>query len=384
MKANLFMNSSMKTLLSTTAICIALSPIAGAVSPPPGGGYPGRNTAAGENALFSLTTGINNTAVGTDALRSVTTGKGNTANGSFALTRNTADNNTATGVFALNGNTTGDNNTATGATALKANTTGTQNTANGVGALLSNTTGSFNTADGLSALRRNTTGNSNTAEGTNALFNNTTGSSNIALGDRAGSRLTTGSNNIHIGNVGKAGQAGQIHIGTRGLQKSTFIAGIHGATVPAGVGVTIDATGRLGTITSSARFKDEIKPMGTASESIFALKPVTFRYEHALDSKGVPQFGLVAEQVAKVNPDLVVRDDQGKVYTVRYEAVNAMLLNEFLKQYRRVEKQEAIIAQQQKQINALFVSLEEQASQIRKVSDQLNVSKRAAQLLVNN
>ena len=198
----------------------------------------------------------------------------------------------------------------------------------------------------------NTTGNFNTATGHGALLNNTTGTGNIALGDAAGLNLTTGSNNIHIGNLGSAGQANQIRIGTQGTQRSTFIAGIRGTTVPGGVGVVVDANGRLGTVTSSARFKDEIKAMDKASEAILALKPVTFRYKHELDPKGIPQFGLVAEQVEKVNPDLVARDDQGKAYTVRYEAVNAMLLNEFLKEHRKIEEQEATITQVQSSYKA--------------------------------
>lgn len=229
-------------------------------------------------------------------------------------------------------------------------------------------------------------------------MNNTTGTGNIALGDRAGLNLTTGNNNIHIGNLGRAGESNHIRIGTKGTHKNTFIADINGVTVAGGVGVIVNSTGRLGTITSSARFKDQIKPMDKASEAILALKPVTFRYKHELDPEGISQFGLVAEQVEKVNPDLVARDDQGKAYTVRYEAVNAMLLNEFLKEHRKVEeqeatitqvkstvaKQEATIAQQQKEIKALIASLKEQASQIKQISNQLGVSKPAPQLVANN
>jgi hypothetical protein len=164
---------------------------------------------------------------------------------------------------------------------------------------------------------------------------------------------------------------------------ATFIAGISGATVAAGVGVIIDTSGHLGTVLSSARFKDAIKPMDKASESIWALQPVTFRYTHELDPDGIPQFGLVAEQVAKVNPDLVVRDEQGKPYTVRYEAVNAMLLNEFLKEHRKVEGLEATAAQQQKEIEALTATLRAQAAQIQKVSDQLR-TQAGAPLVVTN
>src|SRR4030095_10706884 len=142
-----------------------------------------------------------------------------------------------------------------------------------------------------------------------------------------------------IGNLGRAHESNTIRIGRTADQTATFIAGISGATVPAGVAVIVGADGHLGTTTSSARFKEAIKPMDKASEAILALEPVTFRYKHDLDPDGIPQFGLVAEQVEKVNPDLVARDDQGKPCTVRYEAVNAMLLNEFLKEHRKVEKQ---------------------------------------------
>ncbi|MDD5266436.1 MAG: tail fiber domain-containing protein [Methylococcales bacterium] len=355
------------------------------------------NTASGVSALQFNSTGSSNTAIGDTALLNNLTGNGNTASGRNALGRNdTGNNNTASGFAALQLNTAGGNNTASGVSALLSNLTGNDNTANGSQALKSNTTGNRNTANGVNALLSNTTGNDNTATGVIALFNNT-GSSNIALGAGAGFNLTTGSNNIHIGNLGSASQSRQIRIGTQGTQTSTFIAGIRGATVAGGVGVIVDASGHLGTVTSSARFKDQIKPMDKASEAILALKPVTFHYKHALDPKGIPQFGLVAEQVEKVNPDLVARDEQGKVYTVRYEAVNAMLLNEFLKEHRVVEeqeatiteikstvtRQEATIAQQQKELKALAASLEAQASQIKKVSRQLEVGKPAPQLLVN-
>jgi hypothetical protein len=199
---------------------------------------------------------------------------------------------------------------------------------------LFNTTGSDNTANGGSALFFNTTGSGNTANGFQALYRNATGSSNIALGINAGLNLTTGSNNIDIGNVGIADEANTIRIGTDGTQTKTFIAGISGTAVM-GTPVKVNAAGQLGTVPSSQRFKDEIRPMDKASEAILALKPVTFRYKKEVDPEGIPQFGLVAEDVEKVNPDLVVRDSEGKVFTVRYEAVNAMLLNEFLKEHRK-------------------------------------------------
>ncbi len=368
----------------------ALSPMARAVDPPPDGGYSGQNTAEGTNALFSLTTGTGNTAIGFEALFSNTIGSENTANGGGALFHNMTGNfNTAMGVAALDTNTTGSFNTATGNNALFSNTTGNNNTANGLQALYHNTIGGNNTANGEDALFINTTGSNNTATGFQALFGNRTGNGNIALGFGAGFNLTSGSNNIYIGNQG-ATESNHIRIGTVGTQTATFIAGISGATVASGVGVIVGSNGRLGTVVSSERFKDDVKPMEKASEAILALKPVTFRYKHDLDPDGIPQFGLVAEQVEKVNRDLVVRGEDGKVMTVRYEAVNAMLLNEFLKEHRQVEeqkaglaemksvvsKQEELIAKQQRQIEALTAS-------VQKVSDQIALSKPSPQLVAN-
>ena len=253
------------------------------------------------------------------------------------------------------------------------------NTAEGDYALFNLTRGTRNTAIGFQALNTNTTGGNNTAIGFFALQDNTTGRNNIALGYSAGI-FTAGDNNIHIGNVG-AEESDTIRIGTvaghgiRDFQSNTYIAGISGVTIAGGVPVVIDAAGHLGSTTSSERFKDEIKPMGKASEAILALKPVTFRYKKDIDPDGIPQFGLVAEEVEKVNPDLVARDEQGKPYTVRYEAVNAMLLNEFLKEHRTVQQQEATIAQLNKDFQAtvaqLTARLDQQASQIQKVSAQL-------------
>src|ERR1043166_3848580 len=291
--------------------------------------------------------------------------------------------NTFLGEDAL-GSNSGSFNTATGFNALQFNTNGVENTASGAGALLSNTTGNNNTASGFDALQLNTTGNDNTATGVAALEFNTVGSNNIGVGYFAGSNLTTGSNNIDIGHTGIAGESNTIRIGKRGVQNTTVIAGIRGITISGGIAVMIDGNGRLGTNTSSARYKDNIQPMDKASEAILSLQPVSFRYKKELDPAGIPQFGVVAEQVEKVNPDLVARDDDGKPYTVRYEAVNAMLLNEFLKEHRKNAEQEAMIselkstdAQQQKQIEALTVMLQ-------KVSAQLELSKPATQTALNN
>jgi len=369
--------------------CFALLPTARAVDPPPDGGYPNENTAEGEDALFSLTTGVNNTAIGFHALYTNTTGNANTATGNVALSNNTDGfQNTATGSFALQFNTTGWNNTATGHQTLLNNTIGDDNTADGAFALFHNTGGFKNTADGDVALFDNTTGSNNTASGFNALGANTSGSNNIAVGATAGVNLTIGSNNIYVGNVGGGpGESARIRIGTQGTQTATFIAGISGAAVT-GNQVVIGSNGKLGVTASSARFKEKIQPMDKASEVILALKPVTFRYKPELDPDGIPQFGLVAEQVAKVDPDLVARDDQRKPYTVRYEAVNAMLLNEFLKEHHKVQKLEAAVVQQQKDFEAtvaeLRSALQEQAAQIQKVSAQLQTSKRAPQMVLNS
>ena len=400
--------------------CFALSPMARAVNPAPDGGYPNGNTAEGDGALFSLTTGEENTAVGFnalqsnatgnfntaigfralysnttgfdntaigdgallhnttgwgntgigDALYSNTTGSYNTANGGFALYSNTTgSNNTANGYGALVSNTTGKNNTASGTSALDFNTSGTNNAANGYQALYRNSVGNRNIANGINALRNNTTGNSNMASGFNALANNTTGSSNLALGDQAGVNLTTGNDNIDIANAGVAGESGTLRIGN-GKQTAAYIRGIYGQTVASGVGVIINSTGHLGTMQSSARFKQDIKPMDKASEAILALKPVTFRYKEGLDPDHVPQFGLIAEEVEKVNPELVVHDEEGKVNTVRYDAVNAMLLNEFLKEHRKVQDLE-------KQVEALTAT-------VQKVSNQLELNKSAQQVVASN
>lgn len=336
------------------------------------------NTALGSEALFFDRAGHDNTATGFQALLNNTSGIENVASGAFALINNqTGDFNTATGTGALQVNIGGDANTATGTAALSNNTSGMNNTANGINSLFFNSTGSNNTADGVNALLNNTGGNNsadgafalqnnkgghdNTGVGFQALNSNNSGNNNVAIGSHAGANLTTGNNNIIVGAnvVGNAGEANTIRIGKQGVQKSTFVGGIFGTAV-SGSTVLVNSSGKLGVATSSARFKEAIEPMKKASEAVLALKPVTFRYKEEVDPDRVPQFGLVAEEVEKVDPDLVVRDDDGKITSVRYEAVNAMLLNEFLKDHRRavesqrkVEKLERLVAQQQKQIEEL-------------------------------
>jgi len=414
-------------------VCCALLPKSEAVNPPPDGGYPGGNTAEGQGALLSLTSGTFNTAVGFSSLRALTDGDFNTATGAGTLIANTGDENTAigtgvllsntigssntgTGAFALFSNTEGEFNTATGVSALFSNTEGKNNTANGFQALLNNTAGSqntavgtqallsnkegsnntasgfqallnntsgmLNTANGIQALLNNTTGAFNTAMGFAALQSNTTGGNNIALGFNAGGNLTTGFSNVDIGNPGLRDESRTIRIGDNGSQTRTFIAGIRGVTTENAdaVNVVVDSDGQLGTTSSSRRFKKEIRPMHQASQAILGLKPVTFYYK--TDTTRTPQFGLIAEEVAEVNPDLVVRDKEGKPYSVRYDQVNAMLLNEFLKEHRKVEKQQAVVAQlestlaslrknfeltatkQQKEIEALTSGLQKVSAQV--------------------
>ena len=383
--------------------CFALFPTAQAVVPAPDGGYPGGNTAEGDNALFSLTTGASNTAIGFAVLGSNTTGDFNTAEGSGALLFNTTGfQNTATGVNALVHNTTGSSNTASGVNTLFHNTTGFQNAATGVQSLFSNTTGFHNTAAGFQALFSNTTGNHNTADGDNALVHTTTGILNTAIGAHALDQNVTGSSNVALGfqaglTITGSGNVciGENILGLTGESNVTRIRNIGSTAQANGVFVTVGAGGKLGFQVSSRRYKDDIKPMDKASEALFALKPVSFRYKQEIDPARSPDFGLIAEDVATVNPDLVARDEEGKIVTVRYQAVNAMLLNEFLKEHKKVEEQQASIAElkstvaqqkndfqakaahQQEQIEALTAGLQ-------KVSAQLEASKTAPRVVNND
>ena len=380
-------------LIAFALVCFALVQNTQAVNPPPDGGYPNFTTAEGQNALQGLTTGAANTAVGWRSLFSNAAGSFNTAGGAGALLLNTADGNTAFGTAALLFNTTGINNTAVGAAALLHNTIAEENTATGAFALSSNTEGSFNTANGTQALNNNTTGGDNTAIGDGALFSNSTGEFNTALGQGALNQNTTGSTNVAIG----AGAGGGVltannvicigaTVGGNNVSNTCFIGNIRGvATHNANaIPVLIDNAGQLGTASSSARFKTDIKCMNNASEAILALKPVTFHYKS--DNTGTPQFGLIAEEVAKVNPDLVVRDEKGDIYTVRYEAMNAMLLNEFLKEHRKNEEQESTITRLEKQVDALTAGLQKVSAQLAAASPSrggLEASERAPQV-VNN
>jgi hypothetical protein len=343
--------------------CIGLFPNAQAVVPPPDGGYPGFTTAEGQKALFNLTTGSANTAVGWLSLFSNAAGSFNTATGAGTLLFNTADQNTAFGGAALLFNPTGTNNTAVGAAALLHNTIAEENTASGAFALSSNTEGDGNTAVGANALLLNITGGANTAIGSFALLNSI-GVGNTAIGYGAGSNLSTANGVICIGHNGQ------------NVTATTWIENVYGTTTQSGTTapVIVSDDGQLGTMASSERFKKDIATMDNASEAILSLRPVRFHYK--TDAKGIPQFGLIAEEVAKVNPALVLPDKEGKPYTVRYDSVNAMLLNEFLKAHRKVQELEANAARQQKQIEALTAGLQ-------KVSAELEASKPASQV-VNN
>jgi hypothetical protein len=365
------------------------------VSPTPDGGYPGGNTAEGQSALFSLTTGAYNTAVGFLSLESNADASFNTAIGAGTLLASTGQDNTATGAGALLTNSAGAANTADGTFALFSNITGGGNVAVGTFALNDNIAGANNTAVGYLALRDNV-GDENTGIGIGALESNTSGSFNTAVGTFAGDALSTGDNNIDIGYnvVGLAGESNTIRIGNTDITDA-FIRGISGTTIASGDAVLVASNGHLGTITSSARFKDEIRPMDKTSEAIFSFKPVTFRYKKKIDPTGTQQFGLVAEDVEKVNPSLVTRDENGKVNSVRYDQVNAMLLNEFLKEHKTVQdlkstvrKQEELIAEQQKSFEATLAQEEKQIealkSGLEKMSAQLGVSKSPPQIVLNS
>jgi len=377
-------------VLSLITLCfLATGPTINAVVPPPDGGYPGGNTAEGQNALLNLASGTFNTAIGWLSLNNDTTGSFNTALGAGTLFRNNADANTAIGVGAMLSNFDGYQNTATGAFALFSNTgsadnanrpagdPGSFNTANGYQALFSNTAGGADTAVGYRALFNNTTGFSNTAIGYSALSNNSTGSANIALGVLAGGAVSTANNVIAIGTVGQ------------NVDNSCFIGQIYNNVQPQ-VGldpdlVTINSNGRLGRANiSSRRYKHDIQSMDKASEVLYALRPVSFRYHQAYDASQTIAFGLIAEEVAEVYPDLVGRNPQGEPESVRYEQINAMLLNEFLKEHRRGEEQDCKIQEQETTIADLKSEIRNLASELRKVAAQLRISNSAPQELASS
>lgn len=447
-----------RTILLAT-LFFGLARQAQAVSPPPDGGYAGANTAEGQNALFSLTTGVYNAAVGWFSLESNATGNANTAVGAGALFATTADQNTAVGAGALFSNTTGEANAANGVFALFNNTDGSNNTANGPEALFTNRTGqgntaagaqalffndgdptnnegSYNSAFGNAALFGNTTGYGNSAFGSGALDSNNsgnfntadgflalggafamrdgtvpTGSNNAAFGAFSLSANTEGSGNTAIGTSALAGNTGSgntalgigaggavtsannvISIGSIGqnIDNSCFIGNIYSNIQPV-IGtdpdyVTIASNGRLGRSNlngSSRRFKHDIKPMDKTSEVIFALKPVSFRYNKEYDATQRLSFGLIAEDVAEVAPDLVGRNKKGEPESVRYEQINAMLLNEVLKEHKKVQQLEVTVAQQRNDFEATIAEVRQEIQKIAasKAEDEKNAGGNAQAMI---
>jgi hypothetical protein len=367
---------------------LASGPPAHAVVPAPDGGYPGGNTAEGQQALVGLTTGTYNTAVGFLALGSNTTANFNTGLGAGALLTNTADNNTAIGAGALLSNTDGDRNNACGAFALFNNTTGEANNAIGYDALFHNQTGFQNNAHGDFALFSNFEGHFNTAMGGNALVNNT-GNNNTAIGFNALQNSRIGSNNIAIGfdagsNIRVASDT--ICIGATGVDVTDgcYIGHVfEEALDPDHLAMAIDVNGKVGTPGSSRRFKEDIKSMDKASDVILALKPVTFHYKN--DAKHCPRFGLIAEQVAEIDPSLVAFDKEGKPYSVRYDQVNAMLLNEFLKEHKRVQQLEADLLKQRNDFNAALAELKKETEvKIQKATAEIELNKTPSRTVVKD
>jgi trimeric autotransporter adhesin len=368
-------NTVFTAILSVLA-CFAFFPKVQAACGVPDGGCANFNLAEGQNALLGLTAGQWNTALGVFTLSANAEGSFNTAVGTAALISNTGNRNTAVGAGTLVNNVTGGSNTAVGTAALQHSNVG------GLGVGL-------NTAVGDRALFSSTTGAWNVAVGANALQDNLSGTGNVAVGLVAGSDVTDGDFNIFIGQGAGTGVTTASHVicidaDGANTDNTCAIGQIFGRPSSGGSQVFVNASGILGTSTSSRHYKEDIKPMDKASEALYALKPVTFRYKKMMDPTGIRQFGLVAEDVEEVNSDLVVRDKDGKVNSVRYDQVNAMLLNEFLKEHRKVEELQATVAQQQKGIEVLTAQFKQQAAQIQKVSAQLEVNKPAAKVVLSN
>lgn len=383
-------------MLASLAMLLSLAAVgqkAQAVVPVPDGCYPNFTTAEGCDALKLLTAGAGNTGLGWRSLFSDSTGNFNTGVGAGALVLNNADSNTAVGAAALLLNTSGIQNTAVGTAALVFNGTGELNTAVGYQALLNNVSGlentamgdqalldnaggNFNVAVGGAALLSNTAGNDNTAVGGGAL-NDTTGSDNTALGFQAGILATDGDGNVYIG-AGMSGVAGE--------SNQTYIRNINTTSV-SGAGtdtVTVNlSTGLIGHVTSSRRYKEDIKPMDNASQALFALKPVTFRYKKEIDQSQILDYGLIAEQVAQVDSNLAIRDKNGQIESVRYSAINAMLLNEFLKEHKAFAEEQRKVQRLEAALDAVNRRLKEQEARIEKVSAQIEIAKPDAQMVSN-
>jgi hypothetical protein len=386
--------SKILTVILPVLACFALLP-AQAVSPVPDGCYPNYTTAEGCNALQFLGAGFGNTGVGWYALYLAGDSNYSTGIGGGALALNTADSNTAVGAGALLLNSTGSQNVAVGTDALVNNDTGGDNNAVGAFALFSNTGGFFNNAVGHNSLLDNVSGSQNNSMGDDAMFSVTSGSFNTAVGDDALDFCTTGSSNVAIGDEAGTDVVTGSHIvcigaGVNGggpyadLDNTCYIGSIYNEPVSdpgTQQAVYVDQYNVLGFAVSTRRAKHDIQPMEKASEKLYGLKPVTFKYNN--DRKGTTQFGLVAEDVAEVAPDLVLRDKEGQPETVRFEQVNAMLLNEFLKEHKKVEEQQASISQLKSEMQTMVAQLKEQAAQIQKVSAQLEMSKPTAKVVAN-
>jgi trimeric autotransporter adhesin len=343
--------ASMCNLSGSDNTAVGAYSLSGAVFPVPHGNGPFCASASGN----ATATGSENTALGYAALNANTTGDYNTASGYGTLLSNTTGyQNTASGSYALYSSTVGNHNTASGFYALYSNTNGNSNTADGDNALYSNTTGYHNTASGSNALFSNSTGITNVAFGLEALYSNTTGSNNIAVGTNAGYNLTYGNNNIDIGNEGVATEGGTIRIGTPDTQAATYIAGIENAKVT-GAAVYVTSSGQLGVLASSERYKTAIAPMGANTEKLRQLRPVSFHLKS--EPKGAVQYGLIAEEVAKVYPELVIRDAAGAIQGVRYDELAPMLLNEVQKQQRASLLQAAKIASLERQLAGIQAAL---------------------------
>jgi hypothetical protein len=385
-----------------------------AVNPPPDGCYPNFTTAEGCNALKFLTSGVGNTGLGAFALYLGSDGGSNTGVGAAALALNTADSNTAVGATALLLNTTGDTNTAIGRNALTNNQIGSDNNALGAfalfnndssgsgsanfnnafgrNALLNNVDGNENDAFGDDAMEENTMGSQNTAMGDDALDGNTTGSGNTAVGKEAGNSIIDGNDNVVLGHnagIGLTHASRNIAIGAEvsgpfaDFDDTCFIGSIFGQIVSdpgSQTAVFVDQFNVVGVFNSSRQYKHDIQPMDKASETLCRLKPVTFKFNS--DWKGTTQYGLIAEEVAEVDPQLVSRRD-GEIMSVHYEQINSMLLNEFLKEHKKVEEQQASISQLKREMQTMLAQLKEQSAQIQKVNAQLKMSEPAAKVVVN-
>jgi hypothetical protein len=353
------------------------------------------NTRDGQSALSFITTGIGNSAFGAFAQFSNTTGSFNTACGAAALDVNSADQNTAVGAAALLLNQIGSDNNAVGVSALLNNDSSGNGSANfnnafGRNALLSNVDGDENDSFGDDSMEENTTGSQNTAMGDDSLDANTTGNGNVAVGKEAGNSIVDGNDNVVLGHnagIGIVHASRNVAIGSQeagpfaDFDDTCFIGSIFGEIVSdpgSQTAVFVDQFNVVGIFNSSQKYKHDIQPMDKASETLYQLKPVTFKFNS--DWKGTTQYGLIAEDVAKVDPQLVSRKD-GDIVTVHYEQINNMLLNEFLKEHKKVQDLETTVAQQQKGMEILTAQLKEQAAQIQKVSAQLQVSKPAPQVV---